>query len=247
MSKKITTEEFIKKAKSVHGDRYDYSKVEYVGNKAKVCIICSEHGEFWQEARIHLSGCGCPICAGRKKMSTLNFIKKARSVHGDKYDYSKAEYKGNTEKVCIICPEHGEFWQSAGNHLGGFGCKQCGFIANRVKQTIWTRQKCFELAKQYKDLTSFRKGCQVAYSKACENNWLNDYTWLERTVIPNGYWTKEFILAEARKYSSFGEFKRENRKAYNAACNRKLLKECTWFAKPKNAKKWNYEACLEEA
>ena len=246
-SLRLTNESFIKKAKTVHGNRYDYSKVEYVGNKDKVCIICREHGEFWQEARMHLSGCGCPICAGRKKMRTSDFIKKARSVHGERYDYSKAEYKGNSEEVCIICPEHGEFWQSASNHLKGFGCKQCGFIANRAKQTIWTREKCLELAKQYRDLTSFRKECQVAYSKACENNWLKDYTWLERTVIPSGYWTKELILAEARKYSSSGDFKKENSKAYSAACNRGLLNECTWFAKPKNAKKWDYNTCLEEA
>ncbi len=163
-------------------------------------------------------------------MRTSDFIKIARSVHGDKYDYSKAEYKGNSEEVCIICPEHGEFWQSAGNHLKGFGCKQCGFIANRSKQTIWTREKCFELAKQYRDLSSFRKECQVAYSKACKNNWLKDYTWLERTVIPSGYWTRELILTEASNYSSSREFKMGNPKAYSAACNRGLLKECTWFA-----------------
>ena len=107
----MNNEDFIKKAKAVHGDRYDYSKVQYVHNKTEVCIICREHGEFWQKPKNHLSGYGCPICSGRKKMRTSDFIKKARSVHGEKYDYSKADYKGNTEKVCIICPEHGEFWQ----------------------------------------------------------------------------------------------------------------------------------------
>ena len=246
-SLRLTNESFIKKAKMVHGNRYDYSKVEYVGNKDKVCIICREHGEFWQEARMHLSGCGCPICAGRKKMRTSDFIKKARSVHGGKYNYSKAEYKGNTEKVCIICPEHGEFWQQASNHLKGAGCPKCGFINSSSKQRIWTRERCYELAMQYKDLTSFAKECKMAYDRACRNNWLQEYTWLERTIIPAGYWTKELIVAEARNYSSSGEFKKGNPKAYNAACNRKMLKEFTWFAKPKNAKKWNYDTCLEEA
>ena len=119
---KLTTEEFIKKAREVHGDKYDYSKVEYVFNKTEVCIICREHDEFWQKPKNHLSGYGCPICSGRKKMRTSDFIKKARSVHGEKYDYSKVEYNGNSEKVCIICPEHGEFWQRAGEHLKGKGC-----------------------------------------------------------------------------------------------------------------------------
>ena len=244
---RMTTEGFREKAKQIHGDRYDYSKVEYAGNKAKVCIICKEHGEFWQEPRQHISGCGCPICAGRKKMRTSDFIKKARSVHGDKYDYSKAEYKGNADKVCIICPEHGEFWQQASNHLHGVGCPKCGFISSSSKQTIWTKEKCHELATRYKDLTSFAKECHVAYGKACRNGWIKDYTWLERKSLPNSYWTKELIMAEARKYSNSGEFKRNNLKAYNAARNRKLIKECTWFAKPRNAKKWNYNTCYDEA
>lgn len=247
VSLRMTTEGFIQKAKQIHGDRYDYSKVEYTGNKAKVCIICKEHGEFWQEARMHLSGCGCPTCAGRKKMRTSDFIKKACSVHGDKYDYSKAVYKGNTEKVCIICPKHGEFWQYASNHLKGTGCPKCGFIISSSKQRIWTRERCYEQAMKYKDLTSFAKECQVAYWKACRNDWIKDYTWLERKSLPSGYWTKELILAEARKYSSSGEFKRGNQKAYSAACNRNLIKECTWFVKPQNSKKWDYETCLEEA
>ena len=246
-SLRMTNEDFINKAKAVHGDRYDYSKVQYVHNKTEVCIICRKHGEFWQKPKNHLSGYGCPICSGRKKMSTSDFVKKASSVHGEKYDYSKAEYKGNKEKICIICPEHGEFWQQASSHLKGAGCPKCGFIIGSSKQRIWTREKCYELALQYKDFASFAKECKVAYGKACKNKWLQDYTWLERTIIPAGYWTKELIMAEARKYSSSGEFKKGNPKAYNAACNRKLLKECTWFEKPKNAKKWNYDSCYEEA
>ena len=244
---KLSTEEFINKARAVHGDRYDYSKVEYVDNKTEVCIICPEHGEFWQKPKNHLSGYGCPICSGRKKMRTIDFIKRAKQVHGDKYDYSKADYKGNSEEVCIICPEHGEFWQRAGNHLKGFGCKQCGFIANSTKQKIWTREKCYETARQYKELNTFSKECQVAYVIAHRNAWLQDYTWLSRRQLPKGRWTKELVLEEARKYMSSHEFKEGNPKAYSAAHRKNWMKECTWFIKPKNAKKWNYDTCFEEA
>ena len=66
MPKKKTKEEFIAKAKLVHGDKYDYSKVDYVNRKTKVCIICSKHGEFWQTPNHHLSGCGCPKCGIEK-------------------------------------------------------------------------------------------------------------------------------------------------------------------------------------
>ena len=104
--------DFIWKAIQVHGFRYNYSKVEYKNNKVKVCIICPEHGEFWQTPDKHLSGQGCPKCANNVKSTTEEFVKKAIQVHRDKYDYSKVEYKGALIKVCIICPEHGEFWQT---------------------------------------------------------------------------------------------------------------------------------------
>ena len=123
--KKLTTEDFINKAKQIHGDKYDYSKVEYKNAKTKVCIICLEHGEFWQEPKHHLNGVGCPICKGVKRLTTEDFINKAKQIHGDKYDYSKVEYIDNHSKVCIICLEHGEFWQEASSHLSGCGCPKC--------------------------------------------------------------------------------------------------------------------------
>ena len=126
MSKKKTTVEFINEARKVHGEKYDYSKVEYRNNREKVIIICPEHGEFLQSPEKHLSGQGCPACGGTKKNTTDIFIEKARKVHGEKYDYSKVEYTTNKKKVCIICPEHGEFWQDPHNHLKGKGCPVCG-------------------------------------------------------------------------------------------------------------------------
>jgi len=246
-SLRMTNEDFINKAKAVHGDRYDYSKVQYVYNKTEVCIICREHGEFWQKPKNHLSGYGCPICSGRKKMRTSDFIKKARSVHGEKYDYSKAEYKGYAEEVCIICPEHGEFMQRAGSHLRGVGCPKCGIIKSSSTQKIWTREKCYETALQYKDIGLFAKDCQVAYVIANRNGWLEDYTWLNRKKKPKGYWTKELVMEEAQKYTSSGEFQKGNILAYNAAINHGWIKECTWFIKPKNAKRWNYNTCFDEA
>ena len=128
------TEIFIEKAKAIHGDKYDYSKVNYENYNAKVCIICPEHGEFWQRPDNHLHGARCPKCAKeiKSKKQYLNtdlFIEKARTVHGDKYDYSKVNYSGSKIKVCIICPEHGEFWQIPAGHLQGYGCPKCGKIS----------------------------------------------------------------------------------------------------------------------
>ena len=136
-----TIEEFIKKAKELHGDKYDYSKVKYENAITKVCIICTEpeHGEFWQTPSSHLSGSGCPKCslidsANNRRSSKSDFIKKANEVHGDKYDYTKVEYIDALTKVCIICPEHGEFWQEASSHMKGCGCPKCSGMARRLSQ-----------------------------------------------------------------------------------------------------------------
>lgn len=123
---RLTTERFIRKAKELYGDKYDYSKVNITGNnKTKVCIICPEHGEFWQKPDIHLRGYGCPICGGSKRLTTEEFIEKANRVHNNKYTYEKAHYINTGTKLCITCPEHGDFWQVPNNHLLGAGCPKC--------------------------------------------------------------------------------------------------------------------------
>jgi len=125
------TKEFIAKAKAIHGDKYDYTKVDYMNNYTKVIIICSLHGEFEQVPQYHLDGCGCPDCKGLRiseKLSsnTKEFITKVKEVHGDKYDYSKVDYKNNYTKIIIICRKcKREFLQRPQNHLSGVGCPGC--------------------------------------------------------------------------------------------------------------------------
>lgn len=117
---------FIQKAKVVHGNKYDYSKVNYVNNRTKVCIVCPKHGEFWQIPFCHTSrGNGCAVCGGKHKNTSDEFVDKAKNVHSDKYDYSKVEYVNTETKVCIVCSMHGEFWQTPQNHLSGRGCPKC--------------------------------------------------------------------------------------------------------------------------
>ena len=131
----LTTDEFIEKARKIHRDKYDYSKVKYVNNSTKVCIICPEHGEFWMTPHNHLANQGCPKCSGRYHTDTQYFIEKAKQIHGSKYDYSKVEYKDSKTKICIICPKHGEFWQTPQEHLQNKGCKECGFESALEKNT----------------------------------------------------------------------------------------------------------------
>lgn len=122
----LTIEIFIQRAKEIHGDKYDYSKVEYINNKTKVKIFCPTHGGFEQEPRRHLKGMGCLKCYFESKFSsTEKFIEKSKQIHGDKYNYSKVEYVNSKTKVKIICKEHGSFWQVPESHLKGMGCSRC--------------------------------------------------------------------------------------------------------------------------
>jgi hypothetical protein len=130
-AKKRTLEiDFVELAKKVHGDKYNYSKVNYVNKKTKVCIICPEHGDFWQLPYLHLKGCGCPTCGIEKTVSHTRktkeqFITQATKTHNGKYDYSKVNYKNSEQKVEIICPIHGSFFQTPSSHLAGRGCPDC--------------------------------------------------------------------------------------------------------------------------
>jgi hypothetical protein len=145
---RLTREEFIKKAKQAHGNRYDYSKVDYTGAHKKVIIICFIHGEFKQCSNDHLRGCGCKSCAIENKANNQRkdkkvFIKQAKLIHGNKYNYSKIKYKNNYTKVTIICSKHGEFEQTPSNHLIMNGCHQCGIekITKTSKQFIENAKK----------------------------------------------------------------------------------------------------------
>ena len=126
MANELTTEEFVRRAKAIHGDKYDYSKVVYQKKDSKVCIICPKHGEFWQTPHNHSRGQKCPKCAlENKTMTTEKFISKAQAIHGNMYNYSKVNYIDTKTKVCIICPIHGEFWQRPDIHLRGSICPKC--------------------------------------------------------------------------------------------------------------------------
>lgn len=115
--KKLTTKEFIEKSQKVHGNKFDYSEVDYQGNKLKVKIKCKKCGHiFEQQAQSHMKGFGCPFCSNNNKSTTKEFIEKASKVHGDKFDYSLVNYVNAHTKVNIICPVHGVFQQIPSSH-----------------------------------------------------------------------------------------------------------------------------------
>ena len=121
----LSQSEIIKKFKEIHGDKYDYSLVEYQNAGSLVQIICKVHGVFKQIAKAHKQGSGCPICVGNVMPSTSFLIKKFKEIHGDKYDYSHVDYIDSRTSVKIICKEHGAFYQPPSRHRLGAGCSKC--------------------------------------------------------------------------------------------------------------------------
>jgi hypothetical protein len=158
--------DFLIKSKNKHGDKYDYSKVEYIDSKTKVSIICPEHGEFNQLPNGHYkSGCQkCFLDNNNKCDSFDDFLIKSKNKHGDKYDYSKVNYINSHTKVSIICSEHGEFEQLASKHVYGQGCKQCGILKTKTDLTL--------TLNEFIDKCELRHG-KYDYSKV---NYINSHT-----------------------------------------------------------------------
>lgn len=222
------TGEFIDKARKIHGNKYDYSKVDYVNHKTKVCIVCPKHGDFWQTPICHLSGQGCIKCAGKEQKTTEQFIKEAKEVHGCKYEYSRCNYVNSKTKVIVTCPKHGDFLITPSIHLQGQGCPDCkrfkarkpvcGIGINdyegKVKEN-GKRIKCYEI---WRDML---KRCYVDYDKpksqsyrdcVVDDRWLRFSNFVEFFDNPeNGYIDGHNIdkdllsrilpIEERRKYS----------------------------------------------
>lgn len=148
------TEEFIKKAKNIHGNKYNYDLVKYVRAIDKVIITCDKHGEFLQTPHSHLANHGCPKCAventsNLQRCTLEQFISKSKTVHGDLYDYSLVEYVNNSTKVKIICDEHGIFEQTPNVHFGNkAGCPTCGISKNSQNKFLKYKENFLERANK---------------------------------------------------------------------------------------------------
>ena len=130
-NERYTTESWVEKADKIHDYRYDYSMTDYKDARTKVDVICHQVDEFGQQHGVfgvlpssHLKGIGCPKCA-RKYLDKDLFIQRAKRAHNGFYDYDKVVYHNNEEKVEIVCPIHGSFFQSPKSHLAGCGCPKC--------------------------------------------------------------------------------------------------------------------------
>lgn len=139
MTRKLTREEFVSRAKEIHGDKYDYANSNYINSHTKITVTCPKHGNFLIKPSCHIMGNkrGCRNCgydSVKEKMSYTNdeYIAKVIAKHNNYYDYSKTVYTRSQNKIVVTCLKHGDFKITAKSHLVGTGCSKCG-IERSVK------------------------------------------------------------------------------------------------------------------
>jgi hypothetical protein len=226
---RLTNEEFLKRAKNKHDNKYDYTKTCFTGVNNKIIVTCLLHGDFEQIAHSHLNGNGCSKCSfnkihNGKILTTEDFIEKAKNKHGNKYDYSKVNYINNITKVNITCPIHGNFEQTPQHHKRGSGCKKCGNIktgeaainnSRGWSLSDWEKKLNKTNAKPilyvircFNDIESFIKiGITMrSVKKRFSNKTLMPYNFeilLEKTDKPDVIFNTEIIIKKTMKENKF--------------------------------------------
>jgi hypothetical protein len=146
---KLTTEQFVEKARQVHGDLYDYSEVEYVNAKTPVKIICKKHGPWFPIPGNFTTGAGCYSCQTKIIVDTAEFIERAKATHGDLYDYTESKYIDSKTKVTIVCKKHGKFEQVSTEHIRGRGCQVCSASKGEMAIAKILTKHNFDFVREY--------------------------------------------------------------------------------------------------
>lgn len=170
-TKKLNTEEFIKKASYVHNRFFSYGKTIYTNSNEKVIVTCPYHGDFEVKANNHLNGCNCKRCTedgfthpltklekhkqSTKAYNTEEFIKKAKEKWGDRYDYDHVVYEKNNKHVSVTCKIHGDFLVTPNHFLSGRGCPYCGKNYRYTTEEFVTKLKSIYGDKYYYDKVKY--------------------------------------------------------------------------------------------
>jgi hypothetical protein len=155
VGKDKTVTELINQFKLIHGDKYDYSLVEYKNANTKIKIICPHHGNFELYARQHSKGVNCSNCERERisinqRKTTNQFVHQARITHNNTYDYSLVEYTIATKPVRIICNKHGIFSQIPRSHIRGSGCPICKESKGERKIRQYLESKNIKFISQFR-------------------------------------------------------------------------------------------------
>ncbi len=177
-----TTEQFIEEARQVHGNKFDYSKVEFVNNHTKICVICPEHGEFWQTPNDHLRGHGCPKCSGNVKLIRSiieeRFLKYCNLHNYELVSINTFDKRLKDIKATCHCPIHNEDFTitlssvSYRENINAMKCKGCRSDRQKENKNFYryTKEEVLNTRKKYSTLQDFRINEPGLYSYANRNN-----------------------------------------------------------------------------
>ena len=192
----IDTIDFINQANEIHQSKYRYDiSEERIYRSKPITIICPEHGSFEQTPRDHLAGRGCFKC-NHYSLSHETFLARADAIHAGKYQYPD-KYRTLTDKLTIICPEHGAFEQCPREHLSGYGCRECNQPRSKAEDII---KQWFPHLKQSN--RSVLDGLEIdlldeAHKIGIE---VNGIFWHDEYNKPSDYHQKKTDMAEAKGY-----------------------------------------------
>lgn len=192
MSRKLTFDEFYHKFVEKYPDKhYRFQQNEYIDTKTRITVTCPKHGDFKMRPNDLLNGTGCPYCGGTKKGTTETFIKKARQVHGNYFDYSKTVYIDSKTKIIVTCPIHGDYTVKPSNHLSGQNCPKCR--KDKIKHPI---SKLKAVNKSTKKLT------QDEFAQRVQEKWKGQYIVDDQTIYKSN---KDKLKIKCKVHDSYFE------------------------------------------
>jgi len=140
---RLTKNKVIRRFKEAHGNKYDYSRVQYGGQQKAVEIICSRHGSFFQKPEYHWKGAGCPACyhgdvrGASQRLTTDVFVSRAQAVLPS-FDFSGSVYVNSNTPVTVWCTEHDAMFEAnpRGLMAGENPCPRCNHMKSKPEQEI---------------------------------------------------------------------------------------------------------------
>lgn len=227
---------FLNEAHKIHGEKYDYSIVNYVNYKTYVNIICKNHGIFKQRPMCHLNGQICKLCSiENRKDTTKTFISKANIIHDNKYDYSKVHYICTSKKVTILCKIHGEFKQTPANHLKKRNCPKCVICYYSKQQIEWLNfvSKYYNIYIQHAEnegeLYIEQNGIKKVDGYCKETNTIYEYHGNYWHGNPKIYNPENINFRVKKKYGElYNETIKKEEKIKNAGYNLIVMWESEW-------------------
>lgn len=150
--RRLTTEEFVNKCRLVHGNKFDYSSVQYKNTRTDILVVCKKHGEFKIQASNHLhskQGCwNCFLDMHRLTKLSEERLNNLKRTHNNKYTYLDISVVKGFIK--IECPEHGEFKQYLYFHEYGHGCSDCNSSKGEEKIKSYLEKKESKFFRNFK-------------------------------------------------------------------------------------------------